>query len=136
VNPKSDHDGLSIGELSRRTGVNIETIRYYERLGVMPHPPRTQGGRRAYGPDGMQTLAFIKRARELGFCLHDIRELLSIRHAEQRCTDAKAIADRHLDGMRSKMRNLMELERILADAVARCPGKSADDCTILELLEK
>ena len=84
----------------------------------------------------MRTLAFIKRARELGFCLHDIRELLSIRHADQPCLDAKAIASRHLNGMRTKMRNLVELERILADAVERCPGKSADDCTILELLEK
>jgi MerR family mercuric resistance operon transcriptional regulator len=81
VNQNGAHDGLSIGELSRRTGVNIETIRYYERVGLMPHPPRTQGGRRAYGADGMRTLAFIKRARELGFCLHDIGELLSIQHA-------------------------------------------------------
>jgi MerR family mercuric resistance operon transcriptional regulator len=136
VNPKRAHDGLTIGDVSRRIGVNVETIRYYERMGLMPRQPRTEGGRRAFGPDGMRTLAFIKRARELGFCLHDIRELLSIRQADQPCTEAKTIANRHLDGMRSKMRNLVELERILADAVARCPGESADECTILELLEK
>ena len=136
MNPKRDPDGLSIGDVSRRTGVNVETIRYYERMGLMPRPQRTEGGRRSFGPDGMRTLAFIKRARELGFCLRDIRELLSIRHTEQPCTDAKAIASRHLQGMRLKMRSLLELERTLADAVDRCPGQSAADCTILALLEK
>ena len=62
---------ISIGELSRRTGVNIETIRYYERINMMPHPPRSTSGRRAYGEVETRTLAFIRRARELGFCLDE-----------------------------------------------------------------
>jgi MerR family mercuric resistance operon transcriptional regulator len=102
---------------------------------LMPHPPRTPAGRRAYGPDGLRTLAFIKRSRDLGFCLDDIRALLSCRGAEQPCTNAKAIASRHLDGVRTKMRRLLQMEKILADAVARCPGDDTADCTVLEILE-
>jgi DNA-binding transcriptional MerR regulator len=74
----SDVAAISIGELSRRSGVNIETIRYYERIGMMPHPPRTASGRRVYGPTETGTLAFIRRARELGFTLDEIRALLAL----------------------------------------------------------
>jgi MerR family mercuric resistance operon transcriptional regulator len=130
-----DQGCFAIGELSRLTGVNIETIRYYERMALLPRPPRTQSGRRAYGPADVRTLAFIKRAREFGFCLDDIRELLSFRGAERGCTNARAIASRHLEGVRRKMRHLEDLEKILADAVARCPGDKIADCTVLEILD-
>ncbi len=69
---------LPIGELSRRSGVNIETIRYYERINVLPAPPRTANGRRVYGPAETRTLAFIRRSRELGFTLDEIRTLLAL----------------------------------------------------------
>ena len=130
-----DQDCFAIGELSRLTGVNIETIRYYERMGLLPRPPRTQSGRRTFGPDGLRTLTFIKRAREFGFCLDDIRALLTFRGAERGCTSVKAIASRHLEGVRTKMRHLENLEKILADAVARCPGDKIADCTVLEILD-
>jgi MerR family mercuric resistance operon transcriptional regulator len=70
---------LSIGEISRRTGVHIETIRYYEKVKMLPPPPRTEGGRRVYGSSQMRTLTFIRRARELGFTLDEIRNLLGLR---------------------------------------------------------
>jgi MerR family mercuric resistance operon transcriptional regulator len=135
VGDRRDQNCFAIGELSRLTGVNIETIRYYERMELLPRPPRTQSGRRAFGPDGVRTLAFIKRARELGFCLEDIRALLSFRGAEHGCKDVKAIASRHLEGVRVKMRHLEDLEKILADAVARCPGDRIADCSVLEILD-
>ena len=129
------HREYSIGDLSRQAGVNIETIRYYERTSLIPRPPRTQSGRRAFGPDALKTLMFIKRGRELGFGLNDIRKLLSLRNATQPCSDAQAIAKRHLDDMRLKMRRWKQLEQMLASAVAECPGESSPACTVLGLLE-
>ena len=110
---QSRDDFFTSGELSRRTGVNVETIRYYERIGLMPHPPRTQGGHRAYTHDGLRTLAFIRRSRELGFGLDDVRALLSLRAAAPCCMDVKPIAARHLEVVRRKLRDLVELETIL-----------------------
>lgn len=129
------HQCFAIGDLSRITGVNIATIRYYERMGLMPRPPRTQGGHRSFGPEELRTLGFIRRGRELGFCLEDVRALLSLRGADRPCVDAKAIATRHLDDVRAKLRHFAELERTLADAVTRCPGDNAADCTLLDMLE-
>lgn len=92
------HGGnLSIGELSRRTGVHIETIRYYEKIGMLPKPRRTGGGRRAYGPDQTRLLAFIRRARELGFSLDEIRALLAIEQSNDgSCAEVRSIATLNL----------------------------------------
>src|SRR5712692_7907240 len=94
----SNDAAISIGELSRRTGVNIETIRYYERIGMMPHPPRTASGRRLYGQMESRTLAFVRRARELGFTLDEIRALLPLadQGGHQACAEVRDIAARHL----------------------------------------
>jgi MerR family transcriptional regulator, mercuric resistance operon regulatory protein len=126
---------LTIGELSRRTAVNIETIRYYERIGLLPPPPRTGGGHRTFGTDSYRTLAFIKRSRELGFTLEDIRTLLSLRNSRGSCMDVKVIAERHLQDVRIKMRDLKKLESVLAVAVARCPNDESTDCPVLESLD-
>lgn len=130
------HGVLTIGDLSRRTGVSVEAIRYYERLGLMPRPPRTQSGRRSFGPDDLRTLAFIKCARELDFCLDDVRKLLALRGADTPCVDAKGLASRHLGHLRAKIRHLEHLERTLAGALARCPGDASADCSVLELIEE
>ncbi|MGD9890039.1 MAG: helix-turn-helix domain-containing protein [Geminicoccaceae bacterium] len=130
-------DALSIGELSRLTGVNIETIRYYERIGVMPAPPRTGGGRRAYGEGHSRTLSFIRRARELGFTLDDIRGLLGLGHRRlATCAEVRSIAGGHLETVRSKLADLARLEGILAAAVAQCSGESVPDCPVLEMLDR
>jgi MerR family mercuric resistance operon transcriptional regulator len=127
---------LTIGDLSRRTGVSVEAIRYYERLGLMPRPPRTQSGRRSFGLDELRTLAFIKCARQLDFSLDDVRKLLALRNADARCMDAKALASRHLGKVRAKIRHLEQLERTLAEAVGRCPGDASAGCSVLELIEE
>ena len=85
--------GIAIGELSRRTGVNIETIRYFERVGVLEKPPRTSGGRRIYGADHVRALQFIRRARELGFNPAEVRAILSLGGpAQASCSDVRQIA--------------------------------------------
>jgi len=127
--------GLTIGELSHRTAVNIETIRYYERIGLLPHPPRTGSGRRVFGAEICRTLAFIKRSRELGFGLEDIRTLLSLRDSRGACTDVKAIAERHLQDVQVKIRDLMKLESVLSAAVARCPDDDSGGCPVLDSLD-
>jgi len=126
---------LTIGELSRRTTVNIETIRYYERIGLLPRSPRTGGGHRVFGTESYRTLAFIKRSRELGFSLEDIRTLLSLRDSQGACMDVKVVAERHLQDVRVKMQDLAKLEAVLADAIARCPNDKSTDCPVLERLD-
>jgi MerR family transcriptional regulator, mercuric resistance operon regulatory protein len=123
-----------IGELARRSGVAIETIRYYERMSLLPRVERTSSGRRVFHEDDLKTLVFIRRSRELGFSLGDIRELLSLRR-NVKCSAVRAIAERHLENVREKVRSLTTLEHTLSDAVARCPGDTSPECTILEILE-
>jgi MerR family mercuric resistance operon transcriptional regulator len=126
---------LTIGELSRRTTVNIETIRYYERIGLLPHPPRTRGGRRVYGTESCRTLGFVKRSRELGFSLEDIRTLLALRDSRGACKDVKVIAERHLQDVQVKIRDLMKLESVLSAALGRCSNDQSPDCPVLERLD-
>lgn len=127
---------FSIGELSRRTGVNIETIRYYEKVGVLPAPRRNSGGRRVYDQDKKRVLAFVKRGRELGFSLTAIRSLLGLGVPETpTCRDVKAIASAHVEDVRTKIADLVRLERILSDTIERCTGEVAPVCPILDLLD-
>ena len=126
---------FTIGQLARRAGIGIETIRYYERIGLMPRPPRTGGGRRAFGPDNLATLSFIKRCRELGFSLDDVRALLALRASDRNCADVKSIAARHLEAVRVKLRTLSEIEGSLTALVARCPGDARPECPVLDALD-
>ncbi len=129
-------ENLPIGELSRRSGVNIETIRYYERIKMLPPPPRTASGRRVYDSTDLRILAFIRRSRELGFSLDDIRALLRLGGPEKAsCREVREIAAHHLDHIRAKLGDLKKLERLLAKTVARCSGKTAPDCPVLDILD-
>jgi MerR family transcriptional regulator, mercuric resistance operon regulatory protein len=124
-------EGQSIGELSRATGVNIETIRYYERIKMLPSPRRTEGGHRVYGPAERRSLAFIRRARELGFTLDEIRALLALGGpGKASCRDVREIAAHHLEDIRCKIADLSELEKLLA----KCSGKVAPDCPVIDVL--
>jgi MerR family mercuric resistance operon transcriptional regulator len=125
----------TIGEISRLSGVSIETVRYYEREGLTPRPTRTSSGRRIYSPSDLKTLKFIRNARDLEFNLEDTGSLLALRGPNNRCTDVKAIAQKHLDKVRAQKARIIEVEKLLADAVARCPGGKTIDCTLLEMLE-
>jgi MerR family transcriptional regulator, mercuric resistance operon regulatory protein len=126
---------LSIGELSRLTGVNIETIRYYERIGVMPVPPRTEGGQRIYGEDHLKRLAFVRRSRELGFSLDEVRALLGLvgSHALT-CADVRNMALGHIVDIRQKVKDLKKLERVLTDLADRCHGRKVPECPLLDTL--
>src|ERR1700682_2994056 len=103
----SGAQNISIGELSRHSGVKIETIRYYERINMLPAPPRTASGRRAYGPAEKRTLSFIRRSRDLGFTLEEIRALLALGGPERAsCADVHRIAGAHLANVRKKLSDL------------------------------
>ena len=120
--------GIPTGELSRLTGVNIETIRYYEKIKMVRPRPRTVGGRRVYGPAETRVLAFIRRGRELGFGLDDIRFLLALgASGKASCADVREIAAHHLDDIRSKIADLRRLESLLAKTIAPCSGNKAPD---------
>lgn len=126
---------LPIGALSDRTGVNIETIRYYERIGIMPAPPRTEGRQRVYDEDHLKRLTFIRRGRELGFSLDEVRELLGlVRGHGLTCAEVKAMTEEHVAGIRGKVRDLKKLERVLSELAAQCHGKGVPDCPILDAL--
>lgn len=127
---------LTIGMLSEMTGVNIETIRYYERTNVLAAPLRTASGRRIYRAADVRTLAFLRRARELGFSLDDIRALLRLGGPEKAsCREVRQIAAHHLDNIRLKISDLRKLERLLAKTVAQCTGTTAPVCPVLDILD-
>jgi MerR family mercuric resistance operon transcriptional regulator len=128
------HD-MGIGALSRRTGVHIETIRYYERIGLMPAPPRRQGRFRVYAAEHAARLIFVRRARALGFPLDQVRALLTLAEARHRsCGRVKALAVRHLDGIRTRIADLRALADVLDAMVASCERDTLPDCPIIEAL--
>ena len=129
-------ENLPIGELSRRSGVNIETIRYYERIKMLRAPPRTASGRRVYGATDLRILAFIRRSRELGFSLNEIRALLRLgAPGKASCSEVKEIATHHLHDIRAKISDLAKLERLLAKTISRCSGNKVPDCPVLDILD-
>jgi MerR family mercuric resistance operon transcriptional regulator len=127
---------FSIGELSKHSGVNIETIRYYERTKMLPAPPRAANGRRVYGPAEKRILAFIRRSRDFGFTLEEVRALLALGGPERApCADVHRIASAHLASVRSKLSDLVKLESILAETVAQCSDGATPDCPVLTILD-
>jgi MerR family transcriptional regulator, mercuric resistance operon regulatory protein len=136
VIPQQSPAALSIGGLSRRTGVNIETIRYYERIKMLPAPPRTASGRRVYGPAETRSLTFVRRSRELGFALEEIRVLLalSIDDGKNTCAEVRELAARHLADVRAKIADLRAMARVLADAVRRCDAGEVPGCPLIDTL--
>ncbi len=126
---------LSIGALSKRTGCNIETIRYYERLTLLPKPARTAGGHRAYGADHLRRLRFVRRARQLGFTLDEVRALLRLSSGSERsCAQVRELAAAHLASVRAKLADLRAMERTLAETVERCGTSDQPSCPLIEAL--
>ena len=124
-----------IGVLSTETGVNIETIRYYEKIGLMPAPPRTQGRQRVYDRAHLKRLIFIRRGRELGFSLDQICELLGlVRGHDLTCAEVKAMTEEHVTDIRRNVKDLKRLERVLTELAAKCSGDAVPDCPILDAL--
>jgi MerR family mercuric resistance operon transcriptional regulator len=122
-------------ELARRAGCNLETIRYYEKAGVLPEPPRTQSGYRSYDATHERRLKFVLRARELGFSLDEIRALLRlVDERDQRCAEARDLAAAHLKDVQSKIADLRRMERVLKDMVAQCADGTTPECPLIEAL--
>lgn len=126
---------LKRAQLARHTGCNLETIRYYEKIGMMPDPPRTSAGYRVYDEGHASRLRFILRARELGFSLDEIRGLLALvdggAHA---CAEVKERTESHIAAIRNRIRDLKRIESVLAATAAQCSGEVAPDCPILDAL--
>jgi len=126
---------LTIGNLARRAGSNVETVRYYERIGLMPAPPRSEGGHRLYGEEHVRRLAFIRRSRDLGFTLDEVRGLLAVCDSgDYTCADVKATTLRHRAAVRRKIADLQRLDATLSAISDRCAGDAGRDCPILETL--
>ncbi|CAM5584613.1 helix-turn-helix domain-containing protein [Sphingobium scionense] len=125
---------IPIGELSQRTGCNIETIRYYERISLLPVPLR-RGRYRAYGPSDVRRLSFVRRARELGFPIDSVRALLALADGgAASCAQARDLASEHLRDVRVKIADLRRMEQVLGDTVAACEADDTVSCPLLETL--
>lgn len=128
---------LKIGELAARTGANTPTIRYYEEIGLLPRARRHDGGQRRYDQDDVRRLTFIRRCRDFGFPIEQVRELAQVVDDPSRsCTEARDLAKQHLDAVRAKLVELKALERSIAGFVencdASCVGGPGPECVILE----
>lgn len=128
-------EGNTIGWLAKRTNTNVQTIRYYEDIGLLPLPPRSEGNRRLYGHDAADRLAFVRHSRELGFSLDQIRELLALSDRPDRpCDEIDAIAQTHLDNVQNKIARLQGFEKELKRMVGECAGGRVSACKIIEIL--
>ena len=126
---------LQRAELARRTGCNLETIRYYEKIGMMPDPPRTASGYRVYDVTHVSRLRFILRARELGFSIEQVRGLLDlVDGGRQTCAEVKERTEHHLADVRAKIVDLKRIEKVLATTAAQCSGEDVPECPVLEAL--
>lgn len=126
---------LTIGTLAKKTGTKVQTVRYYEQIGLMPEPGRTEGGQRRYSEAELDRLSFIRHSRQLGFSLDAIRELLDLSDNPNRsCEDADAIARRQLKQVEQRMERLKALRAELKRMVHECSGGRSADCRVLEVL--
>ena len=126
---------LSIGELGRRTGTKVETIRYYERIGLLMAPARTEGNYRAYGEAELNRLSFIRRARDLGFSIEQVRDLLALSdRRDQSCATVDELTRAHLVEVEGKIADLEALRRELSALLSQCRQGTISDCLIIEAL--
>ncbi len=129
---------ITIGKLAEQAGVNIETIRYYERRGLMPRPKRLESGYRQYSPDSAKRIRFIKHAQELGFSLKEIDELLSLKLDERTpCSQVRKRAEEKISEFETKIERLQRMKKALTKLTKACISNGpVSECPILEALEK
>ena len=126
---------MNIGELARAADIKAETIRYYERIGLLPAPPRTAGNYRDYSAAHLRRLTFTRRARALGFSIEQIRTLLDLADQKERsCEAVDAIAREHLADVKRKLADLSALRREPDSLIAQCRHGTVADCRIIEVL--
>lgn len=129
--------GLSIGAVSQRTGCNIETIRYYERIGLLP-PPARNGRYRSFGAGDVARLVFVRRARELGFTLDEVRALLKLSAADGRsvCAEVRVISVAHLADVRARIADLRAMEQVLSSTIRECDAGRQPGCPLIAALSR
>lgn len=131
----TEQKSLAIGEVSRISGCKVETIRYYERIGLLSSPPRTAGRHRMYSRDHLKRLVFIRRARNLGFSLDEIRSLLGLTDASPpRCEQVREITLAHARDIRLKIDDLERMDRALRQLAEQCEENGTANCPIIEAL--
>ncbi len=130
-------DGFSIGELAKQANVHVETLRYYERRGLIPKPHRTVSNYRVYSSENLRRVKFIKQAQELGFSLNEIKKLLALRATPRaRCADVRKYAAHKIEDIDGKIRSLTRMRKTLEKLIAECSGDGpATQCPILESLD-
>ena len=130
------NDGMNIGAVAERSGVPAKSIRYYESIGLIRLAERRANGYRSYSPNDMQTLAFIKPARSLGFSVDEVRDLLGLwRDRRRKSAAVKKLVGHHIETLDRKIEELQAMRKALADLVQRCRGDARPDCPIPEDLE-
>ncbi|RUL88019.1 MerR family transcriptional regulator [Tautonia sociabilis] len=124
------------GEVARRSGVNVETLRFYEREGLLPEPPRRESGYRKYPPETVELIRFIKRAQELGFSLREVQELLSVRNAPRaKSGPVRRLLAAKVVEIERKIQDLQVLKQVLDELLGRCDGRrSASSCPLIRSL--
>jgi len=127
---------IAIGELSRRTSCNIETIRYYERIGLLPPPDRRGGRFRRYAEPDIGRLRFIRRARQLGFSLDDVRALIrfAVNDGADVRAEARSVFSAHVDDIRAKIADLQSMEQVLTEAIRECAAGRQPKCPLIDVL--
>lgn len=135
MNNITNSRGYSIGEVSGLTGVNIETIRYYERISILPRPDRTPGGNRQYNHDQLKRLSFVKKCRGLGFSLDEIRALLEmVDHDDATCAEVHGMTISHLVKIDKKLADLKRLRQSLGKMASQCNKGDIPQCPIIDTL--
>jgi MerR family mercuric resistance operon transcriptional regulator len=128
---------LPIGALSKHTGCNIETIRYYEKAGLLPVPARNPSGYRRYSRTHLKRLTFIRRARGLGFSIEEVRTLLKLAdERKQPCAEVRIVAGMHLKDVQGKIADLRTMERVLRETIAKCASGRSLSCPLIESLSQ
>lgn len=135
---RQSEESMSIGELSRMAAVGIETIRYYERIGLLKPVARKTSGYRVFNTDSYKTLRFLKHAQELGFTLSEIKDLLQLRaDKKSRCEDVQGKAKKHLEDVEEKIEKLNSIREVLSQLIRQCRSrKTNNSCPILECFEE
>ena len=128
--------GITRGELARRTGVNAETIRYFERIGMVDMPQRTDGGHRIYTERHVRTLGFVRRARSLGFSPDEVRTILKLGGPGRApCAEVRNLAAHHLEQVQAKIADLIQIERLLTTTIDHCSGQPDSECAVIDMIE-
>jgi len=132
-------EGYKVGEIAKKVGVNVETLRYYEKIALMPKPKRKESRYRIYDENDLKRMLFIKRAKELGFTLKEIKELLELKvESTATCGDVKHLAEHKIKDVDEKIHDLKNIRKVLVKLVNQCISEqvSTDECPILEAIEQ